>query len=294
MGQKITMETLAAPVRGSATISAKDFKEQGYVLLKNFFEKEEVERIRHEAKQIFAMQMVSHGIVPPTELREEEFDNGMFKLFEADLQTFINCGKHAQHLISLHRLSLDPRITDVLGKLGLEFPSISTRPVMYFNAERLAKKEVYWKLSTHQDWRSMQGSLDAVIVWIPLVNIDKNLGALEVIPGSHKWGLLEADIVDGFGNLSQSVDETRLVPIEIEAGDALFFSSLLVHRSGTNVTDSIRWSCHFRYNNLHEETFIQRGYPHPYIYQPQEDLITPGFPKDEQVEKVFTSSGDEN
>lgn len=274
-------------------INVKDYREQGFLLLKALFRKEEIEHIRSEAKEIFALQMVRHGIASSTEMSEREFEAGMFKLFEVDLQSFTNCGKQAQHLISLHRLSLDPRIVDRLRELGLEFPNISTRPVMYFNAERLAKKEVYWKLAVHQDWRSMQGSLDALVVWIPLVDINRDLGALEVIPGSHRWGLLEADIVDGYGNLRESIDKSRLVPVEIERGDALFFSSLLVHQSGTNVTESIRWSCHFRYNNLHEETFIRRGFPHPYIYRPQEELISPNFPARAEISKIFHSDDDE-
>lgn len=274
-------------------VNVKEYREQGFVLLKALFKKEEIERIRAEAKEIFALQMLRHGLISSTEMNEREFEAGMYKFFETDLQSFTNCGKHAQHLISLHRLSLDQRIVDNLHALGLEFPNISTRPVMYFNAERLAKKEVYWRLSVHQDWRSMQGSIDAVVVWIPLVDIDKSLGALEVIPGSHRWGLLEADIVDGYGNLRESIDKSKLAAVEIEKGDALFFSSLLVHQSGTNVTESIRWSCHFRYNNLREETFIRRGFPHPYIYRPQEELITPNFPARAEVGRIFHSNDDE-
>lgn len=274
-------------------VNVKDYRERGFVLLKAVFGKEEIERIRAEAKEIFALQMLRHNLITSMEMSEREFEVGMYKLFETDLQSFTNCGKHAQHLISLHRLSLDPRIVDKLHALGLEFPNISTRPVMYFNAERLAKKEVYWRLSVHQDWRSMQGSLDSIVVWIPLVDIDKSLGALEVIPGSHRWGLLEADIVDGYGNLRESIDKSKLVSVEIEKGDALFFSSLLVHQSGTNVTESIRWSCHFRYNNLREETFIRRGFPHPYVYAPQEELITPNFPAPLEVARVFHSNDDE-
>lgn len=274
-------------------VNVKEYREQGFLLLKAVFRKEEIERIRAEAKEIFALQMLRHGLISSTEISEREFEFGMYKLFETDLQSFTNCGKHAQHLISLHRLSLDHRIVDNLHALGLEFPNISTRPVMYFNSERLAKKEVYWRLNVHQDWRSMQGSLDSIVVWIPLVDIDKSLGALEVIPGSHKWGLLDADIVDGYGNLRESIDKSKLAPVEIEQGDALFFSSLLVHQSGTNVTESIRWSCHFRYNNLREETFVRRGFPHPYIYAPQEELITPNFPTRAEVGKVFHSNDDE-
>ncbi len=264
-----------------------EYKKNGYVLRKGFFEKEELDRIRDEAKEIFASQMLRYGIIGSSSIDERDFESGMVELFERDMQTFANCGKQAQHLISLHRLSLDERIVSVLGDLGLDFPNVSTRPVMFFNAENLAKKEVYWKMAAHQDWRSMQGSLDSVVVWVPLVDVNKDLGALEVIPGSHKWGLLKAEMTEGYGKLHGEVEETEILSVEVEKGDALFFSSFLAHKSGTNVTDSIRWSCHFRYNNLRERTFVERGFPHPYLYAPQEDLITENFPSRELVGGIF-------
>jgi len=273
-------------------IDADSYRKNGYVLCKGLFSREDVARVRDEAKNIFIAQMLRHGIVSTGGLSEAQFDNGMFALFERDVAGFANAGKQAQHLISLHRLSLDDRITERLNRLGLSFPNISTRPLLYFNAERLAKREVYWRLAPHQDWRSMQGSLDSIVVWVALVDINQSLGALEVIPGSHHWGLLSADMLDGYGHLHDAVPQHSFLPVEVKAGDALFFSTLLVHRSGTNVTDTIRWSCHFRYNNLSEATFIARGYPHPYIYQPQAELITPGFPDRAQIRQLFDDSGD--
>ena len=265
----------------------ESYRKNGYVLLKSLFQQSEVDVIRREAKAIFAAQMCRLGILPSADVSEAEFEGGMFKFFESDLQSFTNCGKQAQHLISLHRLSLDERILRVIRELGVQFPNISTRPLLYFNSPRLATKEVYWRLSVHQDWRSMQGSLDAIVVWVPLIDIGKSLGAIEAIPGSHKWGLLRSTMTDGYGHVEEPISLTEMVSIEVEAGDALFFSAFLAHQSGTNVTDSIRWSCHFRYNNLHEATFVERGFPHPYIYRPQEELITAQFPAREQIEKIF-------
>ena len=132
----------------------------------------------------------------------------------------------------------------------------------------------------------MQGSLDSVVVWIPLTAIGKSLGALEIVPGSQRRGLLTSKVEDGFG-LVDAFRDDEFVPVETEVGDALFFSSFLVHRSGNNVTSSIRWSCHFRYNNLDEETFIRRGYPHPYIYKPDDRLITPAFPSAADMCQAF-------
>ena len=268
-------------------IDVHEYQTQGFTLCRGFFPVAAIEHIHRQAKEIFALQMLRYGILTSREPSTAEFEEGMFELFERDLDAFSNCGKHAQHLISLHRLSLNESIVAALRELGLDFPNISTRPVLYFNHPRVAKKEVYWRLGPHQDWRSMQGSLDSCVVWLPLTDITKELGALEVIPGSHLGGLLDAEMADGYGHIEDEVDTDRMQSIEVQRGDALFFSALLLHRSGTNVTDSIRWSCHFRYNNLHERTMIERGFPHPYVYRPQEELITKGFPTRAQVESVF-------
>lgn len=206
------------------------YRHQGFVLLRGFLDAAEVDSIREEAKGIFLAQMRRLDLVPDGDLSPTEFEDGMEALFRADVGVFSNCGKQAQHLVSLHRLSLDERIIGALHELGLEQPVISTRPVLYFNAERLAAKQVYWKLDAHQDWRSMQGSLDSVVVWLPLIDLDRRLGPLEVIPGSHLGGLLDAEMEDGYGHLDASAEESAFQPVDVELGDVLFFSSLLVHR----------------------------------------------------------------
>ncbi len=164
-------------------IDVKSYKEHGYLLVKGLFQRAEIDVIRNEAKQVFIAQMHRLNLLQTDDVSEAMFERGMAELFDADLQTFTNCGKQVQHLISLHRLSLDERVVRAIVALGLEFPNVSTRPVLSFNSRRLAKKEVYWRLSSHQDWRSMQGSLDAIVVWVPLVDINQSLGALGDRPG---------------------------------------------------------------------------------------------------------------
>jgi phytanoyl-CoA hydroxylase len=267
-------------------VDAAEFNASGSILLKGLFARDEVERVRRDAMDVFAVQLRRHGLLPAGEVSEEEFDTALFEYFRRDTAEFASCGKQIQHLISLHRLSLDERVIDVLAELGLERANINTRPVLFFNTRHLAKEEVYWRVFPHQDWRSMQGSLDSVVVWVPLIDVDIALGAIEVVPGSHRRGLMTSEVVNGFGKTDAFADED-FVPIEVEQGDAVFFSAFLVHRSGTNTTDRIRWSCHFRYNNLAEETFVQRGFPHSFVYKPQEELITPGFPTEDDLRRVF-------
>jgi ectoine hydroxylase-related dioxygenase (phytanoyl-CoA dioxygenase family) len=271
----------------------QSYNANGYVHLKAFFDRSAVERIRSEAKEVFINQMHHRNLLPAGDPSEKKFETALYRFFREDTQGFVNCGKTCQHLISLHRLALNELLVAKLHDFGIKTPNICTRPVMFFNSSHLAKSEAYYKAPPHQDWRSMQGSLNSMVVWVPLIDIGKDLGALEIIPGSHLFGLLDSVEDDWYRTIEGTTDD-QYVPVEVEAGDALFFSAFLLHRSGDNTTDSIRWSCHFRYNDLDEPTFIERKYPNPYIYKPEQDLITEDFPSKVQLQDLFRTNGDSN
>ncbi len=266
--------------------SVSDYRREGYLHLRSFFPRGEIESLRRDALRVFEHQIRASDAAANLRGSEHDSEQALFRLFRQDVARFASCGKQIQHLVSLHRLSLDARILDLLAGLGLAFPNISTRPVLYFNSRHLATKEVYWRVFAHQDWRSMQGSLNSVVVWLPLHDIDRDIGALEIVPGSHRLGLLTTEVVERFGKVDRFGD-SDFQSVEVEQGDLLVFSAFLVHRSGTNSTDSIRWSCHFRYNDLAEHSFIQRGYPHAYVYHPVDELMTPGFPQTDDVRRLF-------
>jgi ectoine hydroxylase-related dioxygenase (phytanoyl-CoA dioxygenase family) len=269
-------------------IDKQQYKEQGYLLLRNFFDQQALDLVRAEAKQIFLIQLKRNNLINSFDLSEAEFEKQLYALFKKDFQQIVYCGKQAQHLISLHRLSLNEKILQVLNELGLEFPVINVRPTLFFNSPHLGKRDVDWKKPAHQDWRTTQGSLDSTILWVPLMDIDKSLGALEIVPGTHKLGLMKYETKSEYHSIAEDPEcPFEFLSVEVEKGDALFFSTLLVHRSGNNTSGSVRWSCHFRYNNLYEPTFIQRGFPHSYIYKPQDELISPGFPSPGDVKDTF-------
>ena len=262
--------------------------EEGYFYLKNVLPRMAVDSVLADAKLIFLTQMRQIGVEPADSSDEREFSRAMFDFFKLDEKRFIGAAKLCQHLVSLHRLSLSEEILQLVKSAGLEFPTISTRPTMFFNSKYLAKSQGFWKTPPHQDWRSMQGSLNSVVIWVPLLKVDRELGALEVVPRSHREGLLQSTEDDFYRTLEPDLfPDSKFVPIEVEAGDCLIFSSFLAHRSGINSTERIRWSCHFRYNDMKEKTFVDRLFPNPYIYKPQQELITPDFPRPEHLANLF-------
>jgi hypothetical protein len=125
------------------------------------------------------MQMAGGGFLTRGDPDEREFENAMGWYFSEDLPGFINCGKTCQHLISLHRLSLRQNIVAQFVVLGVKRPNICPRPVLYSNSKHLAKSDVYYKSPPRQDWRSMQGSSNFMVIWVPLADIARELGCRE-------------------------------------------------------------------------------------------------------------------
>ncbi len=275
-------------------IDLSTYKKQGFLLLKGLLPASEVEEIRTEAKQLFTLQLLEKGLVRSSELDEEEFEESLYQLFKTDQKTFVNCARQTHYLISLHRLSLNPILLDCVQNLGLSMPILAKYPTIYFNSRYLAVEEHYWRQREHQDWRYLQGSLDSVVIWLPLVDMTPELGCLQVLPRSHLQGLLDSDTSQSYGRIKpELINDSEFTTVGGRRGDALIFSAFLVHRAGENITRSIRWSCHFRYGNLAEESFSKRGFPHPYDYKPISELFTPGFPSKEELKRVFAQGTNE-
>jgi ectoine hydroxylase-related dioxygenase (phytanoyl-CoA dioxygenase family) len=118
--------------------------------------------------------------------------------------------------------------------------------------------------SSHQDFPSVQGSLDGVVVWFPLVDVDRDNFPLEIIPRSHKLGLLPT-INHGEATWEVkpgSYNEADFLPIEAKAGDVLFMSVFMIHRSSLEgKPGSFRLAMSTRFDNGDEPTFVDLCVP---------------------------------
>ncbi len=116
----------------------------------------------------------------------------------------------------------------------------------------------------HQDTGVVRPEADEtnmLTVWFGLWDATIENGCLEVIPGSHREGLLHhchtsGAMSRGFG---LHVPDWLLrqgdgVPLPMKQGDALFFHRLNCHSSLPNKSDNIRWSFDLRYNPIGQPT----------------------------------------
>lgn len=80
-------------------------------------------------------------------------------------------------------------------------------------------------------------------VWVPLQDSDQSNGCLYVVPGSHRWGLKEYEVLD-YGTcirrLKVDFDFSAAVPLPVAAGSVVLFNAYLWHHSKGNATDRPR------------------------------------------------------
>lgn len=266
-----------------SNILKTNLKREGFAIAKNIVSDDFINRVKEEVSNIFSFQ---YDHLYKNNKPMNNTDELITFLYNNNRDAFLACSKQAQKIPLIHNLASSEKIIDLLSKINLNKPTISYTPLLMFNSKIMNK----YITPPHQDWRSMQGSLDSVVVWIPLQDVYDGFGNIELVPKSHKKGLVSTKSDDWFRKIEDKDYDNKFSSIKISKGDALIFSTFLIHRTGINNHKNIRWSLQFRYNNLSEETYIQRGFPDPYKHFPVEDLITKNFPTIEKIEEIFNES----
>ncbi|MDE0635946.1 MAG: phytanoyl-CoA dioxygenase family protein [Candidatus Poribacteria bacterium] len=151
---------------------------------------------------------------------------------------------------ALFNLIIHPKVLDVVETIiGNE---------IQFNGDFWVRPKLpNEKLTTlpwHQDSAYMPHTENDthLTVWLPLVDVEVENGALQFLPGSHTSGLQTYHRVEGEAFavpvLPPTSSHTDIDTLEMKKGDLLIFNNLVFHRSLLNRSDTIRWSVDFRFS----------------------------------------------
>lgn len=262
----------------------------GYVIADGLFPASVIASLRADFARVFSHQLRAHNLPIHDFATAAGWRANLISLFGVSVEAYLAAARQCQLLPGLHALGVCPPLLKLLRELGLSEPVISTKPVCHFMSDDLRVPGGYHKSPPHQDWRSMQGSLDGCVVWLPLTVIDADSYPVEVVPGSHHLGLLDTVPHPATPMVNDArIRDEDYIPVVVEPGDAVVFSGFLVHRTGAQGDGRIRLALSLRYNNLAEPSYVAHGYPTPYKYSYQRELMFEDFPTPEQVRAVYPS-----
>jgi hypothetical protein len=273
-----------APDRDPWQNATDQYKSDGYLIAKGLLPRAQVLQVQADMRQLVQQQLRLRKLTPSADSGPLAWHGDLQALFHADRSAYIATLTLCAKLTSLWDLYLDRRVRELVSALGIAFPVFQTTPVLHLMSHALKIPNGYHGIGVHQDWPTLQGSLDTITLWIPFVDVDRNLFPLEVIPASHRRGLYPFTRTDHIFEVTQeSYDSNNFVPLEARCGDVVFMSSFTLHRSGTQGDDRLRVATSFRYENAAEREFIARGYPFAQKRSVIPALITSAFPTPEQV-----------
>lgn len=217
------------------------FNKDGYIIIKNFCSKEEINKLYCTA-------------IGDSVMQKNALDLNDQSGKKTKLSLWFTPGNDV-----FGYLTRSEKIVTPVAQL-LE----SDAPVCHFHSKLMQKEpKVGGAWEWHQDygyWYKNQFMFpnQLISVMVALTDANKENGCLQVIKGSHKLGRINhgfageqvgADMV----MVNNALKTMELVYSELEAGDALFFHSNLLHRSEANLSEHPRWSiisCYSSQSNL--------------------------------------------
>jgi len=222
-----------------------NFKEHGFIIVKNVFNNHTLEKIRELADRIIAYG--KKGLEDPFRdyyLRHRVDQGVLYDLFQRHPE-FQDLAKNQQ---ILHRLE------KVLGEdIFLYENSLVYKP-------RGGENAVPW----HQDFINRPHEPRKFIAWIALDKISKENGAMKIVPGSHKLGFLPWHHVPDETHHTrvnlEGIDLSLAIYTELDPGDVLIFNQLVLHGSDKVDTYSPRRAYRVSYQGF-DKIYTPRGTP---------------------------------
>lgn len=206
------------------------YQENGYVLVKGMFTKDEMAFYRQRLHDL------AHRLYV-------ESNRGSDATWGA-ARSYVEGGKTSslQHChdvqfydAALARLIVDERLTGAASSI------IGPNVQLHHNKMFIKPPEKGSPFPMHQDapfFPHENHSMIAAIVHFDDAPLEK--GCVRVVPGSYRYGLLPHDPSGGWHLDPEQYPVEEATPCPAAAGDVLFFSYLTIHGSGINASDEAR------------------------------------------------------
>ncbi|GLK59739.1 MULTISPECIES: phytanoyl-CoA dioxygenase family protein [Azotobacter] len=234
----------------------EEFEQDGYIILRDFWQSSELGELQGQLDELGKL-VVGDG-----------FTSKARNSYELTLESQSLLYDRLRYLPALALMSGSAAIRQMCRSLGLVHPSLMGCCNMRLDKPHDTKHLFDW----HQDTVYLLGSVNAVTVWVPLQDVNLQCGTIQVIPGSHRRGLLpfkrisEKPIEPYIPFLQRDISLASTVtdtPVTINAkrGDLVVFKQMLLHRSTPNLGDQIRWSAQLRITDLADLEYRRQRFP---------------------------------
>jgi len=222
------------------------YEEDGYLVVKNFFDAEEIDLLYGLATHDDALLNNAWDFNDQTGKRTK-----LTLWFTPGDDPFGMLVKSESMVNAISTLVGDERVCHFHSKLMQKEPKVGGA----------------WEWHQDYGYWYKNGFLypEALIsVMVALTEATKQNGCLQVLKGSHKMGRFEHNFVGeqqgaDMPFVEEAMKVCERVYVELEPGDVLFFHSNILHMSEGNLSDKPRWSFISAYNLSYNVPFREKS-----------------------------------
>ena len=262
------------------------FKENGYLVKKKLIPINVIEKVLRSINNIVMDQLKILKLDS-----SDKLDSNLKNLFNNDLNVYKKTLSNIWRLQSISFLLGIEKLTNYVKKtFNFKDIILPGGHVFHLQSKSLKIPGGYFGFDAHQDYNSVNGSLDGLILWIPLNKVDNYNYPIEFIPKSHKNGLLST-IKDKKNNIildPSHYKDKDFISVDLDAGDIIFLSYFTIHRSKNSGRETnVRYSLSTRFDNSSESSFKKRIYPTAYVRSVDRNIIKDSMPNLSDIKKIF-------
>jgi Phytanoyl-CoA dioxygenase (PhyH) len=251
------------------------FARDGYLILKEFYDLEEVAQVCEGIYAVIGQVMRRHDLVDRRpKFSVDAFDAGYIDLIRGDRRLGSEVYDAVKYIPAFWRIVAHPVHAALITQLRPNSVPALAAAGCGIRIDNPAEDK--FRALWHQEYPAQLRSLDGLVFWSPLVPITESLGPVAMCAGSHKGGALpvlrlEPSTSGRSGAYAlQLADEQNLIvkypqnsPLT-NPRDLILMDFLTLHASGFNRSERSRWSMQFRYFNMAEATGQAHGWTGSY------------------------------
>jgi ectoine hydroxylase-related dioxygenase (phytanoyl-CoA dioxygenase family) len=215
---------------------------RGYALIRGLLPHADIKNVLGEIMKILS----DAGWLLPGHDPLERIANNTAACGDPD-PSFKRTYREVFNLESFHALPHHPALKGVMNMLVGEQVLVHPKPIgrlIFPNCDSLT-------VHAHQDYHFMSGDTECFTVWIPLHDCPTELGPLQILESSHRFGVInhEDENLHVPEISAEALTEGDWASGRINAGDVLIFHSLTVHAASPNRSRQLRISVDCRFQN---------------------------------------------
>ena len=252
----------------------KQYRENGYLIVKNFIDKEHVKSMMDFVAYVIALE--GESIIKERELTKQEILNdSLIEIKRKNpsssswiYQTILTSYALKEFFINIDIARVVMQLLGIEDKNNLGIISPSFRFDIPSDTRNVRK----WHQDSNYFLENDKGE-EHLVVWIPMNKATKDNGSVIIAPKTHRDGRIEpiyeaAEPYKSEQYVSQDKYFKNVEPeyIEADEGDIAFINMDLFHSSGVNVTENeVRYTAQIRMNTINKPdyrpVFLKPEYP---------------------------------